>query len=157
LNLKFNELVARYKNHGLKSVEPELQLLSDEAAKPAAPPALRYFVVDLLLDSKADKQALEILSMIEEDAGDKKLADAHYNLVAFAKWNLGDEDGAIDGYKLSLQLNSSSVSSLRGLCILLNEKGRNAEALPFAKRWIELAPLDKEAMEWSSAIRSNCK
>jgi hypothetical protein len=75
--------------------------------------------------------------------------------VAFAKWNLHDEDGAIDRYKLSLHANPLSVSSLRGLCVLLNEKERDIEALPFAERWIELAPQDAEALEWSSVIKSN--
>lgn len=156
MKLTFNELVARYKSQGVQALEQELPLLCIEASKPDAPPGLRYFVVDLLLDSNADEQALKILLQIEAETK-LKLTDVHHNLVAFSKWNLHDEAGAVDRYKLSLELNPANLSSLRGICILLNGMERDAEALPYAKRWMELVPKSEEAIEWGLTIRKNCK
>ncbi|TAK96245.1 MAG: hypothetical protein EPO07_14725 [Verrucomicrobia bacterium] len=156
-NSSFAAQITRYKSSGADSLKSELPGLLEQATKPDASTSLRYFVADLSLDLQLFDQALRMLTLIEQGQQESGLSDVHYNLVGFSKWELNDEAGAIEAYKHSLAINPSNVSSLRGLCLLLNGKGRDKEALPYAKRWRGIVPEDPEAVEWSSVIEENCR
>lgn len=125
---KLSHLIQKYKSEGAAPFESEFAILFETACGEISSKSLKYLVVDIALDLKRRTGAVEILTVIEKKFG---LDDVGYNLMAFARWELEDEAGAIRAYLKSLALNPESVSSLRGISILLNQNDRNEEALSF--------------------------
>ena len=150
---KLAELIQKYKNEVAATFTSEFSNLLQKACSEASSKSFKYFVVDIALDLKHWQNAIDILDAIQKTHG---LNDIGYNLLAFARWESGDETGAIDAYLKSLALNPANVSSLRGTCILLKDHDRDLEALPFVQKWLQLAPTNSEAVEYSKVIAKNC-
>jgi hypothetical protein len=147
------ELIQKYKSEGTAIFASEFSKLFQEACSQNSSKSFKYFVVDVGLDLQHWKNAIDILDAIQKTYG---LDDIGYNLLAFARWELNDETGAIDAYRKSLVLNSANISSLRGVCILLNDHDRELEALRFVQKWLQLAPSNAEAIEYNEIIVKNC-
>ncbi len=147
-------MIAKYRSDGACALQSEYSDLFRSACNDDSSANLKSFVIDVALDLKHWKDAIEMLNALQRQG---QLTSVHYNLLAYARWELDDEIGAIDAYQKSLALDSSNVSSLRGVCILLNQHDRDAEAKSFAQKWLELAPADPEAVEYGRTVLENCE
>jgi tetratricopeptide (TPR) repeat protein len=135
---EFAQLAEQVKLHGASVVAPKLDALIKQCLEEALPKAVMHFVSDACMDLNRFRDAGDILRALDRRFG---LDDIGYNNLGFCVSELGDENGARELWRQSIERNANNASSIRNLALISSGE----ESAELWRKYLALKPADAEA------------